>query len=55
MANHVQSLQKAMYVDIAGGVKAADTSLLTGDPDPNPWVFNFLTAILGSTLVSATR
>ena len=31
------------------------TSALAGDLDPNPWVFNFLIAILGSTLVLATR
>ena len=30
-------------------------SALVGDPDPNPWVFNFLIAILGSAPVSATR
>lgn len=31
------------------------TSALAGDPDPNPRVFNFLVAILGSAPVSATR
>jgi hypothetical protein len=31
------------------------TSALAGDPDPNPRVFNFLIAILGSAPVSATR
>ena len=30
------------------------TSALAGDPDPNPQVFNFLIAILGSMRVSAT-
>jgi hypothetical protein len=30
-------------------------SALAGDPDPNPQVFNFLIAILGSTPVSTTR
>jgi hypothetical protein len=29
-------------------------SLPTGDPDPNPRVFNFLEAILGSVTFSAT-
>jgi len=31
------------------------TSALAGDPDPNPRVFNFRIAILGSAPVSATR
>jgi hypothetical protein len=30
------------------------TSLPTGDPDPNLWVFHFLKAILGSMTFSAT-
>jgi len=30
------------------------TSALAGDPDPNPQVFSFLIAILGSAPVSAT-
>jgi hypothetical protein len=38
-----------------GKLVRLSTSALAGDPDPNPWVFNFLIAILGSVPVSAIR